>query len=110
MKIDYQSNKLKKQLSDASEIKRAFGEHARKVAQRMAEMKAAPDLAVLQQILAARCHALKGDRAGQWAVNISPNHRLIFEIATNPIPMNDDKSINTTQVTAILIVATTDYH
>ena len=26
-----------------------------------------------------RLHALKGDRAGQWAINVSGNWRLVFE-------------------------------
>jgi plasmid maintenance system killer protein len=110
MNIEYSTNRLRKQLSNASEIKKTFGVNAKRVSQRMADMKAVPNLAVLQQIHAANCHPLTGDRTGEWAVNISANHRLIFEIAHDPIPINDDGSVNTVLVTGIRIIETTDYH
>jgi toxin HigB-1 len=31
------------------------------------------------QLPGARCHPLKGERKGQWAVSISGNWRLVFE-------------------------------
>jgi len=110
MKIYYKTNKLEKQLSNASEIKRAFGVNAKKVSARLDDIQSSPTLSVLMQIPAANCHALSGDREGEWAVNISPNHRLIFSIANDPIPINDDGSVNTILVTEIQILGTTDYH
>lgn len=110
MEIDYSNNKLRKQLSDASEIKRAFGVNAKKVMARIDDIMASPNLAVLMQIPAARCHQLTGDRKGEWALNISPNHRLIFEIAQDPIPIKEDGSVNTILVTEIRISGTEDYH
>jgi len=110
MKVSYQNNKLEKQLSSASEIKKAFGMNAKKVAQRMSEIEASPNLAVLIQIPAARCHRLKGDMAGEWAVSISPNHRLVFEIADVPVPRKENGEIDTILVKEITIIKTTDYH
>ncbi|HVT85192.1 MAG TPA: hypothetical protein VHD35_08300 [Chitinophagaceae bacterium] len=110
MNIAYSTNRLKKQLSNASEIKRAFGVNAKRVAQRMADIIASPNLAVLQQIPAANCHPLTGDRKGEWALDISANHRLIFVIDHDPIPQNDDGSVNTILVTDIRIIGTNDYH
>jgi plasmid maintenance system killer protein len=110
MNIDFGNNKLKKQFSNATEIKKTFGEMARKVAQRMQEMSDASTLAVLMQIPAANCHPLKGDRMGQWAVFVSPNHRLLFEINHKPVPLKADGSVDTTKVTGITIIATADYH
>lgn len=110
MEIEYSSNKLKKQLSNASEIKRAFGVNANRVAARMDDIKASPNLAVLMQLPAANCHPLSGNKKGEWAVNISANHRLIFEIANDPIPIKEDNSIDTIKVTDIRILETTDYH
>jgi len=110
MNIEYSTNRLRKQLSSASEIKRAFGVNAKRVAQRMADITAAPNLAVLQQIPAANCHQLTGDREGEWAVDISANHRMIFEISHDPIPTHDDGSVNTILVTDIRIIETSDYH
>ena len=110
MNIEYSNNKLEKQLSDASQIKRAFGLLARKVQQRKGEIIDAPNLAVLMKIPAANCHPLHGDRKGEWAVDISPNHRMIFEIAHDPIPVKEDGAVNTILVTDIRIIGTGDYH
>ena len=110
MKIEYRKNKLKKQLSNASECKKAFGVNAKRVISRLDDIIASPNLALLIQIPAANCHSLSGDRKGEWAVDISGNYRLIFEITHNPIPETEDGSINTLLVTDICILGIVDYH
>jgi proteic killer suppression protein len=110
MNIDYQKNKLKKQLSCASEIKKHFGINAKRVTSRLDDLEASPTLAILIQIPAANCHQLSGNRTGQWAVDISGNFRLIFIIAHDPIPITEDNSIDTTLVTDIIILEIIDYH
>ena len=110
MKIEYCSNKLRKQLTSASEIKKAFGVNAKRVSQRMDDIAASTNLAVLMQIPAANCHSLAGKRKGQWSVDISGNHRLIFELDGNPLPTLEDGSVDTIKVTDIRIIETTDYH
>jgi proteic killer suppression protein len=62
------------------------------------------------QLPAVNCHALSGDRKGEWAVTISANHRLIFEIAHEPIPLKGNDSVDAIRVTDIRITGTTDYH
>lgn len=84
--------------------------NAKRVAQRMEEIRASTNLAVLMQIRAANCHPLTGDKDGEWAVDISANHRLVFEIDQEPIPIKEDGGINTILVTDIRIITTTDYH
>lgn len=110
MKIEYINNKIKKQLSTATEIKKAFGVNAKKVSIRLSDMRAVDNLAVLQKIPAANCHPLTGNRKGDWAVDISPNHRLIFEISNGPLPLTDDGSIDTIKITDITILKSEDYH
>ncbi|MES2648118.1 MAG: type II toxin-antitoxin system RelE/ParE family toxin [Bacteroidota bacterium] len=110
MQIEYKTKKLKKVLTDPVLIQKNFGDNAKKVAQRMQEMRDAPNLAVLISIPAARCHSLSGNRQNEYAVSISPNHRLIFEIANDPVPGNNDGSVNTLLVTIIRILESTDYH
>jgi proteic killer suppression protein len=110
MVIEFKSNKLEKQLGSATEIKKAFGVNAKRVANRLSDIAAADNLAVLMQIPPANCHALTGDRKGQWAVDISANHRMIFEILNDPIPLKDDNSVNTILVTDIIIIGIEDYH
>ncbi len=110
MEVEYKKNKLQKQMSNASEIKRAFGVRAKRVSTRLDDIGASPNLAVLIQIPAANCHPLIANRAGEWALDISHNFRIIFEIAHNPIPLNEDGSINTSLVTNICILEIEDYH
>ncbi len=110
MKIEYRKNKLKKQLSSASEIKRNFGLNAKRISSRLDDINASPSLYVLMQIPATNCHKLSGDRDGEWALNISVNHRMIFELAHNPLPKNEDGSLDTQSVTNICITEIVDYH
>lgn len=110
MRISYASNKLEKQLSSATEIKKAFGDMAKKVAARLDDIKSAPNLAILLQLPQANCHALKGNRHGEWAVSISGNYRIVFIIGHDPIPVTENELIDTTCITDIIITGTLDYH
>lgn len=110
MEVEYSSNRLKKQLSSPGDIKKSFGNMAKKVASRLDDIAASDNLSILCQIPAANCHPLTGDRIGQWALDISGNFRMIFEIANNPIPLKEDKSVDKILVTIIEIVEITDYH
>lgn len=83
---------------------------AKKVQQRIEEIEASPNLKVLQQIPAANCHPLVGSRKDEWAVDISGNHRLVFELEHNPIPKTENGEIDSINVTDIRIIETTDYH
>lgn len=109
MNIDYKSNKLKRILTNAMLLKKEYGTMAKKVSQRMDQLNASDNLAVLIS-LPVNCHSLTGERKGEWAVDISGNYRLIFEINQNPIPIKGDSSIDTILVTDIRILETTDYH
>ena len=110
MNIAFKNKKLQTALTDAREMQKQYGNMAKKVAQRMEQLRAAPNLAVMQSYQAARCHLLKGDRNEQWAIDISGNYRMIFEINQSPVPQQKDGSINTLKVTDIMIIETTDYH
>ena len=110
MEIDYKKNKLKRQLSQASEIKKNFGVNAKRIAMRLEEIESSPTLAVLMQIPAANCHLLSGSRQGQWAVDLSGNFRLIFELDHDPIPKRNDGSIDARLITKVCIIEIVDYH
>lgn len=110
MEIFYKKSKIKKQLSTASNIKKAFGVHARKVVSRLDDIEASPNLTVLMQIPAANCHRLSGKRSDQWALNVSNNFRMIFELTHDPLPMLEDNSINTEEIISITIIEIIDYH
>lgn len=110
MVLAYKSRTLEKSLTEAKKMAAAFGERAKKVNQRIKELKAAPTLSVMSTIPAANCHPLAGNRENQFAVDISANWRMIFEPNHDPLPRNDDGSLDTTKVTSIKILEIADYH
>ncbi len=111
MNIRYRNNKLAKKLESAAAIKKNFGANAKRVSQRMEDIEASPNLKILCSIPQANCHPLTNDRQGEWALDISANHRIIFIIDHHPIPMTADGSIERIQVTDIqIITAQEDYH
>lgn len=110
MTIEYGSNKLEKQLNNATETKKVFGKMATKISQRMDEIRSFDNLYFLMKLPAAKCHALTGNRNGEWAVSISGNHRMIFVLRNDPIPLKEDGGIDTEKITTIKIIGTEDYH
>lgn len=81
MDIAYKSKKLRKQYENSKEAFRAYGDQVgRKYIDRINTIKAAKDLDALCKDPALRCHPLKGDRDGQWAVKLTGNYRLVFTL------------------------------
>jgi hypothetical protein len=50
------------------------------------------------------------DRAGEFALDLDGGKRLVFESANDPVPVNEDDSIDWSKVTSIRIVFIGDYH
>ena len=97
-------------MTTPKELQKTFGEMAKKVNQRMKELKAADNLAVMRNIPAAKCHELTQDRKGQLAVRVSGNYRLIFIPDHDPVPSKDDGGIDWTSITIIEVIEIDDYH
>ena len=110
MKISFKTKRLARELSDLNEIKKAFGDRAKKVNQRMAELCSAASLADMTTIPAACFHQLTEDRRGQFAVTISNNYRIIFIAACEPVPRKADGGYLLEAICEIKIVEVTDYH
>ena len=110
MEISYRTNKLEKQLTNPRDLARTFGQLAKKINQRLSELKAAESLSTMRFIPAARCHELTGARKGELAVNISPNYRMIFEPNHNPLPKKADGGLLWESITKIQINQIEDYH
>jgi toxin HigB-1 len=60
--------------------------------------------------LPGKCHALSGDRAGEFAVGLWGSYRLIFAPDHDPLPRLPDGGIDTAHVTSIVIREVVDYH
>lgn len=110
MEIKYKNRKLKKQLTDSKELLKAFGKVSKKLSRRITNLQNASCLADIQKIPAANCHELMGNRKGEFAIDISPNYRLIFEPDEDPLPLKPDGGLAWEQITKIKINEIEDYH
>lgn len=80
---------------------------ARKLRTRLADIAAASRVS---DLLAGNPHPLKGDRQGQFALDLAGGWRLVFAPANEPIPRRDDASIDWSAVTIVSIEYIGDYH
>lgn len=80
---------------------------ARKLRTRLDDLDAA---STVDELEAGNPHPLKGDRKGQFAVNLAGGFRLVFAPANEPCPLKDDQSIDWSQVTIVSIEYIGDYH
>jgi plasmid maintenance system killer protein len=108
--ISYKNKRLEKQLTDSRELVKSYGQLARKINQRLADLKAAESLAVMRTLPAAGCHELSGERKGQLSITISVNYRLIFESDHIPLPLKADGGLDWQSVSSIRIIGIEDYH
>ena len=83
---------------------------ARKLQQRLMELKAASCLADISKVPPPRCHQLSGDRGGQLSVDLEHPYRLLFIPANDPIPVKQDGGLDWAKVTEIEIVEIVDTH
>lgn len=110
MDILFRTGKLREQCSDSKHSARIWGtEQARKIGQRLDELRAAPHLGVMRA-LPGRCHELRGERSGQLSVDLAGPYRLVFEAADEPLPIKGDGGLDWDRVTAIRILEVADTH
>lgn len=110
MDISFSDRRLAQLINQQKQLQKKHGAiRARRIAQRLGELRAAETLADMRQ-LPGRCHELKGDRAGQLALDLDHPYRLIFEADHNPIPRKEDGGLDWTAITAVRIIAVEDYH
>jgi len=108
MEIEYRNKRLKKLCEERKEAISELGDPcAKKLRNRFADMCAASNVS---ELIAGSPHQLKGDRKGQFAVNLADGKRLIFEPADNPPPKNEDGSIDWFNVSKVRIIDIRDYH
>jgi plasmid maintenance system killer protein len=110
MTIEFDSKKLAKQFADEKAIKRAFGDMAKGIIARLADLEAVDTLADMRMLPGAQCHELSGDYFGYFAVKVSPNYRLIFCPTEQPPPTLADGGIDWSAIAAITIIEIADYH
>jgi proteic killer suppression protein len=80
--IEFATGKLARTASSYSEVLRIYGEViGRKYHQRLMILRAADTVIELYGHRALKLHPLKGNRAGQMAMTLTGNYRLVFERA-----------------------------
>lgn len=108
MEITFHNSKLKKLCEQQKEAQRKLGQNcARKLRSRLADLMAVESVA---ELIAGQPHPLEGDRAGEFAVNLAGGKRLVFKPENDPIPKNEDGSIDWSNVTKVCIIFIGDYH
>ena len=108
--IHFGTKKLQKQCSSLEECTKKWGsECAKLIMRRLDDALASNNLQVLKSVHR-RCHALTGDREGQWSLDVKHPFRLIFVPANDPIPKKQDGSLLLEYITVIKILEVIDTH
>jgi len=109
MEVSYKNTKLKKVLESDTKMIKTYGRLAKKLKQRLTLLKTAPTLFDIDRLPPTRLHQYKGDREGQWSIDISPSWRIVFEIDHGDKAIKD-KEGDTRNYTAIKILSIEDPH
>ncbi|NLO68573.1 MAG: plasmid maintenance system killer protein [Bacteroidales bacterium] len=81
MLIQYKNRQIQRVCTVASVAEKKHGKMmAERIQQRVDQIEAAETVEWMIQFRIGRCHPLKGDREGQYAVDLIHPYRLIFKI------------------------------
>lgn len=80
MEIRFTSKKLFQAAHSRDEATRLLGTLGERYIKRLDMILAAPDVGALKAIQALRLHPLKGQRRGQWGIDLNRNYRLVVAI------------------------------
>jgi|JI10StandDraft_1071094.scaffolds.fasta_scaffold14215_2 proteic killer suppression protein len=108
MIISFQNPDLEQLCTQQREATKRLGAPGfRKLRARLADLDAAE---TVRDLTTGRPHPLKGDRAGQFAVDLVGGLRLVFRPTEDPPPLDANEATDWSQVRSICIVFIGDYH
>jgi proteic killer suppression protein len=110
VEITYKNNKLEQKLNTDKGLAKSYGTLAKKVKQRMTQIKSAINLQIIADNKVLRLHPYKGDRKGEWSIDIQENWRICFVINQDPIPVLEDGGVFLSEVSEIKIISVEDPH
>src|ERR1700722_17614249 len=91
MEIRYSTPELQKLCEQQKQMQKKLGAIcAKKLRNRLEDIASVLNVS---ELVAGRPHPLKGDRQGQFALDLVHPLRLVFESANNPIPRHNDNSV-----------------
>ena len=86
MDLDFGNNRLRRNYTSSRDAVRDWGEDvARKYIQRIDQIIAAPDLHALGKLPSVRLHPLRGERTGEYALDLVGRWRLIVTIENDAV-------------------------
>lgn len=111
MIVRFRSRSLEKSCVDDRSRQREFGaERAKKLRARLSALLAARCLEDLRNT-PGRFHALTGDRAGTYALDLDGPYRLIFEPVIDPSAASAPGGATDLQkITVVRVISIEDYH
>jgi proteic killer suppression protein len=108
MLIQFRTRQLQTVGNDGKAARKALGQRgAEALRKRLDDLAAATNLETMRH-LPGRCHELKGDRSGQFAVDLEHPKRLVFEALDGV--RREDGGFDWSSITAIEVVELVDYH
>ena len=110
MDIDFATTKLEKQFNSRKVLMKVHGpERAKVIMKRMTQLVAAENMGQLRGT-PGRFHALKGNYAGMFTLDLDGPYRLFFRPSSDPVPLLEDGSVNLIMVTSITVIEVGDPH
>lgn len=114
MDLAFRTKKMAKRANSYQKLQKEYGERARKIALRLQQLNAADNLEAYAELdPLGRLHQLSQNRDEEFAVEISGNYRLIFEVNDDPVPRraDDENALDRGRVTRIRVLELCeDYH
>ncbi len=112
MDISFNSSKLCARMNDLNSLKRYYGDNrAGKIMERLQVLAAADSLYEFEPDLKPeRCHELKGERKGQFSMDLNHPLRLIFKPDHDIESIMKNGVIDWRSITRIVILEVVDPH
>lgn len=86
MEITYKTKKIEKICTDAKTAEKTYGRNmAEKIQQRIQEIYSADTVETMVKYHIGRCHPLKHNRKGQYAVDLVHPYRMVFNVIEDEI-------------------------
>lgn len=95
MKVAFRTRKLEREYRKSVMAIRAYGKQVgRKYIQRINILKQVRNIDELAGLPGLRCHPLKGERQGQFAVKLTGFYRLIFTLHGNALEIANIEEVS----------------